>query len=362
MSTESGDSIAYEQQLSEKTAHLQQLLSPYFNGQLDVFKSPESGYRMRAEFKIWHDDDGASYAMYRAGEYKKPYKIDGFSAGSDTISQLMPPLLSAINQSPILKSKLFQVEFLSTLTKECVITLIYHKPLGTEWQSEAEQLETALGANIIGRSRKQKVVLSKDYVTERLTVGDIAYRYRQVETGFTQPNAVVCEQMLQWAVQQSAELGGDLLELYCGNGNFTLPLASQFERVLATEIAKISVNSAHWNLQENGVSNVTIVRMSSEEITSALNGERPFRRLKEIDLESYQFSTVFVDPPRAGLDPATLKLIERFDNILYVSCNPATLTDNLRYLSNTHRVASAALFDQFPFTDHIEAGVLLRKN
>ena len=109
-------------------------------------------------------------------------------------------------------------------------------------------------------------------------------------------------------MQQSAGLGGDLLELYCGNGNFTLPLASQFERVLATEIAKISVNSAHWNLQENGVSNVTIVRMSSEEITSALNGERPFRRLKEIDLESYQFSTVFVDPTQSRTGPSDLKI------------------------------------------------------
>ena len=92
----------------------------------------------------------------------------------------------------------------------------------------------------------------------------------------------------------------DLLELYCGNGNFTAVLAQHFKSVLATEISKISVRSAETNFTHNKVDNVSVVRMSSEEFTQALNGERPFRRLKDIDLDSYNFSTIFVDPPRAG--------------------------------------------------------------
>ena len=56
----------------------------------------------------------------------------------------------------------------------------------------------------------------------------------------------------------------------------------------------------------------------------------------------------FVDPPRAGLDPDTVKLVQNYDRILYISCNPHTLCDNLVELSKTHRIEKAALFDQFP--------------
>lgn len=167
--------------------------------------------------------------------------------------------------------------------------------------------------------------------------------------------------MLQWAVDATANLGGDLVELYCGNGNFTLPLSKNFDKVLATEVSKTSVKAAEYNIEKNGCKNITIARMSSEEFTEALNGVREFRRLKDIELDSYNFSTVFVDPPRAGLDEDTEALISRFDNIIYISCNPDTLANNLANLCKTHKVERFALFDQFPYTDHRECGVILTK-
>ncbi|MFT5707529.1 MAG: tRNA (uracil-5-)-methyltransferase, partial [Oceanospirillaceae bacterium] len=102
-------------------------------------------------------------------------------------------------------------------------------------------------------------------------------------------------------------------------------------------------------------------RMSSEEFVEAMDKKREFRRLKEIDLETYTFSTVFVDPPRAGLDDATVKMVQRFENIIYISCNPATLIHNLQVLTQTHTIKSLAAFDQFPYTDHLETGVILSK-
>ena len=102
--------------------------------------------------------------------------------------------------------------------------------------------------------------------------------------------------------------------------------------------------------------------MSAEEFTQAINGVREFNRLKGIDLKSYECNTIFVDPPRAGLDSETVKLVRNYDRILYISCNPRTLCDNLVELSKTHRIERAALFDQFPYTDHMESGVwLIRK-
>ena len=351
----------YDAQLNQKVARLKEDFARFNLPEIDVFSSPEKHYRLRAEFKMWQDDGQVNYAMYQPGEYKKPFLIDDFPVASEQINRLMPELLAAINADPILRLKLFQVEFLTTLSGEALITLLYHKRLDETWEEAARALKKQLGVDLIGRSRKQKVVMDRDFVVERLQVADKVFQYQQVETGFTQPNGRVCEKMLTWAVEHSRSFGGDLLELYCGNGNFTLPLAQNFRHVLATELAKSSLASAEYNQRLNGVDNVTLVRMSSEDFAQALDKVRPFRRLRHVDLDSYAFSTIFVDPPRAGLDPHTTRITQRFDNILYVSCNPDTLKHNLDTMTQTHRIEHFAVFDQFPYTHHLECGVVLRK-
>ncbi|MFV8782774.1 tRNA (uridine(54)-C5)-methyltransferase TrmA [Microbulbifer sp. SA54] len=351
----------YQQQLDEKVARLQQAYTPYTQLEPEVFPSPPSHYRLRAEFKMWQEGGRVDYAMYRQGEYKKPFVITEFTVGSERINELMPPLLDAINQSELLRKRLFCTEFLTTLSGDALITLIYHKPLDEAWEQEARALQSALGVPILGRSRKQKLVLDRDYVIEKLEIDGKVYQYKQVEGSFTQPNGHICRSMIQWAKDCSKDASGDLLELYCGNGNFTIPLAEHFDKVLATEISKVSVNAAQENIAANGVDNLDIVRLSSEEFTQAIDKVRPFRRLKDFDLDSYDFSTVLVDPPRAGLDADTCAMIARFPRILYISCNPETQLENLAELTKTHKIERFAIFDQFPYTDHTESGVLLVK-
>lgn len=351
----------YQQQLDQKVARLRDAYAPYTALEPEVFPSPPSHYRLRAEFKMWQEGGRVDYAMYKQGEYKKPFVIQEFTVGSERINALMPPLLEAINASETLRKRLFCTEFLTTLSGDALITLIYHKPLDAVWEAEARALQKKLGVPILGRSRKQKVVLERDYVIEKLDIHGRTYQYKQVEGSFTQPNGEICRAMIGWAKSCSKDQAADLLELYCGNGNFTIPLAENFRQVLATEISKVSVNAAQENIAANGVENLAIVRLSSEEFTQAIDKVRPFRRLKDIDLDSYDFSTVLVDPPRAGLDADTCAMIARFPRILYISCNPETQLENLAELTKTHRIERFAIFDQFPYTDHTESGVLLVK-
>jgi tRNA (uracil-5-)-methyltransferase len=265
-----------------------------------------------------------------------------------------------INKNNILKNKLFSAEFLTTLSDDVVVTLIYHKPIDEDWKKEATNLHIKFMINIIGRSRKKKLIIGHDYVVEKLPIDGIDYYYKQIENGFTQPNARINQVMLSWAIRQTQKCENDLLELYCGNGNFTCVLSKNFKKVLATEVSKASVKAAYFNLEKNNIRNVEICRMSSEEITSALNKVRKFRRLKNIDLNSYKLDTIFVDPPRAGLDEKTLNLLKKFKNILYISCNPKTLQKNIQEISATHSIKNFAVFDQFPYTDHLECGVFLK--
>ncbi|MDG2501907.1 MAG: tRNA (uridine(54)-C5)-methyltransferase TrmA [Porticoccaceae bacterium] len=352
----------YQLQLNNKVTTYQQTMADagISIGDIAVHSSEPLGFRMRAEFRIWHEDGRAHYAMNRPGE-KRPYIIDQFPIGGPLITVLMSPLLEAINSCLLLSRKLFSLEFLTTSSGQVLVTLIYHRPLDEDWQTEARKLQDKFSIGLIGRSKKQKVVLQSDFVTETLTVDGRQYSYQQVESGFTQPNAGINTQMLSWASQGVRDSTGDLVELYCGNGNFTAVLAQHFDQVLATEISKVSVASARTNFAANHIDNVTVVRMSSEEFTQALNRERPFRRLADVDLDSYNFSTILVDPPRAGLDEDTVKLISRFDNIVYISCNPQTLAANLKQICLTHQIESAAVFDQFPWTAHLESGVLLKR-
>nr|ABM63534.1 BryS [Candidatus Endobugula sertula] len=325
-----------------------------------VYSSPNCYYRMRAEFKVWHTGNTSHYAMYDKNK-KEPVFLEKFPVAAQSINQLMPLVMAEITQHEMLRKKLFQIEFLTTQTNDTLVSLIYHKSLNEQWVHTISPIKDKLGINIIGRSRKQKMILDRDFVNEELTVNGKIFYYQQNEGSFTQPNAKVCEKMLAWAVNNSKNNHGDLLELYCGNGNFTLPLSQNFNRVIATEVSKSSVHSAQKNIKKNNIDNVSILRMSSEDFSLAIDKIRPFRRLKKYDLESYHFSTVFVDPPRAGLDDGTIEMIKRFENIIYISCNPKTLINNLDSLCRTHNIEALAAFDQFPYTEHLEAGVILKK-
>ncbi|WP_263144083.1 tRNA (uridine(54)-C5)-methyltransferase TrmA [Pseudomonas sp. RIT-PI-AD] len=355
------DPATYSAQLEAKKTRLQELLAPFQAPPPDVFESPHEHYRLRAEFRLWRENEERFYAMFAAGDKHTPILIDEFPVASQRINQLMPRLKAGWQASGALSFKLFQAEFLTTLAGDALITLAYHRPLDAAWQDAAERLAADLGVSLVGRARGQRIVIGRDYVEERLEVAGREFRYRQPEGAFTQPNGEVNRKMLGWAYEALGSRDDDLLELYCGNGNFTLPLATRVRRVLATEISKSSVNAALANLADNAIDNVALVRLSAEELTQALNEVRPFRRLAGIDLKSYAFGSVFVDPPRAGMDRDTCELTRRFARILYISCNPETLAANIAQLHDTHRVARCALFDQFPYTHHMESGVLLER-
>ena len=165
----------------------------------------------------------------------------------------------------------------------------------------------------------------------------------------------------QHVVRPESSGARDLLELYCGHGNFTIPLAAKFNRVLASEISKSSIANARINCELNGICNAQFVRLSADELMSAFARQRKFERLKGIDIFGYDFSHVLIDPPRAGLEPSVIDFIKNFRNLIYISCNPQTLFENLRSLCATHEVRRFAIFDQFAHTSHIECGVLLKR-
>lgn len=202
---------------------------------------------------------------------------------------------------------------------------------------------------------------SQNFIEQNLTGQNLDCEKRCVQNSACENSAPQNSSCEQHAVRPESSDVRDLLELYCGHGNFTIPLAAKFNRVLASEISKSSIANARINCELNGVCNAQFVRLSADELMSAFARQREFERLKGIDIFGYDFSHVLIDPPRAGLEPSVLGFIKNFQNLIYISCNPQTLCENLRSLCATHEVCRFAIFDQFAHTSHIECGVLLRR-
>jgi tRNA (uracil-5-)-methyltransferase len=350
--------LNYDEQIVHKKNFISELFEDFKISDFDIFKSPSKNYRNRAEFRIWHDKDKISYAMNGVNK-KDIVKIDECPKVVKKIADLMESLRLEIEQYDILRDKLFSIEFLSSSNK-VLVSLLYHKKVDDEWSKYAKKLEDKFNISVIGRSRKIKKVISDDFVIDELHVKNKSYTYKIIEGGFSQPNSFLNTKMIEW-VTLHVKNPRDLLELYCGHGNFTIPLSFKFNKVLATEISKSSIKSAKFSCVKNGVENIEFLRMSVEELTSALKKEREFNRLKDINLDDYDFSHVFVDPPRAGIDEKSLEFISQFENIIYISCNPITLKRDLKILKNKFKIEKFAIFDQFPHTLHVESGVILKK-
>lgn len=353
----------YEALFERKCAATAALLAPFTRLEPQRFASPREGYRVRAEFRLWHEGDALDYVMFDPSAPRDPVVIEAFPQALAPITARMAQLLRALKQDESLRRRVFQAEFLASRSGQVVVTLVYHRRLDEAWEQAAATLARDLDVSIIGRSRKQKLVIGVDRIEESFEVGGQRWRYYAYEQSFVQPNAFINEHMLNWVWTQAQDAQGDVLELYCGNGNFTLPLASRYRAVVATEVAKISTRAALQNIEMNAVKNVELVRLSAEEVTQALNNVRPFRRLQALrqPLSDYDLRAVLVDPPRQGLDAKTCELLQRFARIYYISCSPQSLTENLGVLHTTHDVTALAMFDQFPYTQHVECGVVLTR-
>lgn len=367
--------LPYSQQLEKKKESFSQGLG--FAPER-IEDSPISGYRCRAEFRIHRVYKGEKlselFLSMNAVGVNSRVPIENCLNLLPILQEVIAKLPSLLLSSPQLEHKLYAIHLLGNRENACILTLIYHKRLDSIWQEQAHWLLSTLSSlsgldpsysGIVGRSRKQEISIKNASLTHtlhlRYNTQESSIRFSHLAGTFCQPNPFCNEKMLQYVVDSvSSHPRSDLLELYCGSGNFTLALAPLFTKVLATEVVKSTL--LQQNLEQNGVSNVAYARLSGSESIQALERRRSFFRLRHIHLDSFDFSHILVDPPRSGIgDPAMLEFMGRFPYILYVSCNPESLQKDLNTLRKTHKVAGSALFDQFPHTHHLESILILQK-
>ncbi|MEH6625852.1 MAG: 23S rRNA (uracil(1939)-C(5))-methyltransferase RlmD [Motiliproteus sp.] len=169
---------------------------------------------------------------------------------------------------------------------------------------------------------------------------------------FTQVNSLINQQMVHQAVALLEVTKDDrILDLFCGLGNFTLPLASLAGEVVGIEGSQDMVTRGAENARSNGIDNVEFHRM---DLT------RDFRRQPWFQ---GGFSKILLDPPRAGALEVVSHLAEhQAQMILYISCDPATFARDAKELvTQGYRLSHWGVMDMFPQTTHVESIALFQR-
>lgn len=116
----------YDTLLQQKADKLQQLLSPFNAPALTVFASAPEHFRMRAEFRVWHEGDDLFHIMFDQ-QTRQRKRIDSFPQGSQLINQMMQTLIPLLKENHVLRHRLFQIDYLSTQSNKIIVSLLSHK-------------------------------------------------------------------------------------------------------------------------------------------------------------------------------------------------------------------------------------------
>ena len=209
-----------------------------------------------------------------------------------------------------------------------------------------------------------------EYHTEGQVQEHLSYRLGELRIAFspevfiqanTGTNSVLVERAIDMILATSDEtVPNAIIDLYCGIGNFSLPLALHAKQVVGVEGNARAIDFARVNAVTNNIVNARFFSMSVEEY---LHQHTARVRSGKYDDDHPAATHIIIDPPRTGCTPPVLQgmLASGVPNIIYVSCDPPTLAADLIVLSEKYVVKDIVGVDMFPDTGHLETIVLLGK-
>ena len=178
------------------------------------------------------------------------------------------------------------------------------------------------------------------------------YTFKISPLSFYQVNPAQAEKLYNLGVEMAQISKEDIVfDLYCGIGTISLFMAKYAKKVYGIEIVKEAVDSANENAKLNGITNTEFYAGDVEIVLDEL-----------INNKGVKADIVMFDPPRKGLDKNSINNILKIKpkNIVYISCNPATLIRDLADFEDTYEVKTIIPVDMFPFTSHVECVAVLQ--
>ncbi|MDR2772858.1 MAG: 23S rRNA (uracil(1939)-C(5))-methyltransferase RlmD [Elusimicrobiota bacterium] len=192
------------------------------------------------------------------------------------------------------------------------------------------------------------ILYGKDEIREKLNIDGKDYFFKISPASFFQTNSKGTELLYNSALTLLSPKQSDvLLDLYCGTGTISISMSPKVKKVIGVEISHQAVDDANGNAAINSISNIDFVSASAQDWVKGF---------KE------KFDDVVLDPPRAGLTNEVIRFLLTTlpAQILYISCNPSTLSRDLILLKDSYEIETIIPIDMFPQTYHIETITLLK--
>lgn len=211
-----------------------------------------------------------------------------------------------------------------------------------------QNINSRTDAMILGQ--RDEILYGKGFIEDRLC----GMTFRISPHSFFQVNPVQTELLYRYAIDAASLTGNEMvLDAYCGTGTIGIIAAGRSGEVIGVELEKSAVRDAVINAKNNDIKNITFYNSDSGEFISQLAEQK---KIPDV---------VFMDPPRSGSSGEFLNVLRdvRPRRIVYVSCNPVTLAEDIGILTKGHRFEVKLIqpFDCFPHTDNIENVCILSK-
>ncbi len=358
--------LAYLAQLARKTQLVKDALK-HIGGQKDAvvlpcIASPEPfHYRNKIQLPVGRVSDGIVTGFYRRGSHDiVPYDrcLTHHPSMEETVMVVRQLLQTAKLEPYSEQSTRGTLRHLLIRANGCGKQLVGLVTTGRQQKNIMAFAHAIMSAapNVVGvvesiNTRAQNVILGDQarplvgtpYLLEQLN----GLTFKVSLESFFQVNLKAALLLYATALDFAAITANDIvLDAYCGTGTMSLLAARRAKRVVGAECVSQAVRDAEENAQANGIANAKFV---------VGNVEEKIELFKGIDI-------ALVNPPRKGLDERVVHAINTYGpkRVVYVSCNPATLSRDIKMLSN-YRLAKVQPIDMFPQTMHVESVALLER-
>lgn len=326
-------------------------------------------YRNKAQYPIGRDREGHLTAGFYAGRTHQiiPLPDMDCALGTEENQPILQEILAFMEEchvqpydeethAGLVRHVLIRKGF---ATGELMVCLVINGDTLPHSDVLAERLSPIQGMTSITCSvnkEKTNVIMGKDiqtiwgqdYITDY--IGDVKFHISPLS--FYQVNPVQTERLYGTALEFAGLTGGETVwDLYCGIGTISLFLARRAGRVYGVEIVPQAIRDAKNNAAINDISNARFYVGKAEEVLPGM-----------YEKEGVQADVIVVDPPRKGCEQVVLETMVKMqpERIVYVSCDPATLARDVKYLrENGYELDRVKAVDMFPHTVHVETIVLL---
>ena len=337
--------IAYPAQLRHKQEILLDTLKKIGNIEpnrlLPILPSPHTDhYRLRTQFNVRMKDSRQRIGFFRQGSYDL-IEVNNAFLIHPVIDKVLKNIRALSDKLPLLT----ELHINASPSGEVHLLLFSEQSFSPPLDPFYADL-IRISPEVIGMTgfagRKKIAALGRNQLTLEIE----GMTLKATEGNFFQVNWEQNRNMVRTVLAFASLTGTEtVLDLYCGIGNFSLPLAKKAKAVIGIESGYSAIEDAKANAELNGISNTEFIADDMQ------------KGLKALIQRKLRAEVIVLDPPRAGATLTTLERVLAFvpQKIVYVSCNPSTLARDLKFFQLFgFRLDRLQPVDMFPYTYHIE--------